>query len=327
MSIKIIKPGMEATLQDGGRMGFRNIGIGTGGAMDSFALQVSNFLVGNEASAAVMEINFPAPEILFQQDALISITGADLMALINEIPVKRWAPLLVKKDAVLRFSKPVSGARSYLAVKNGWQAQQWLGSYSTHLKVGAGGHLGRAVQKEDCISFENLNFTFAGNKMFNWQVSQFEQDKMYQPGNIIRCIKSIEWEVLDQASKENFEKELFLISGQSDRMGYRLIAKPLTMQQPVELISSAVDAGIIQLLPDGNSIILMADHQTTGGYPRIASILKADLPRLAQMKPGQSIKFMIVSLQQAETAFMAMQQLLKEIRSSCKLYLNKYFTN
>lgn len=324
MSIKIIKAGVLTTLQDSGRSGCRSMGIGSGGAMDIFAMSVANFLVGNDETNAVVEINFPAPEILFQQDALISLTGANFFATINETAVPLWKALLVKKDAVLKFSKPLSGTKLYLGLHGGFKAQKWLNSFSTHLKVGAGGHWGRALQKDDVINFNANTFSCKENKILPWHISQSELDKIYFPLNNIRCIKSAEWDLMLQIAKDEFEKNKYTISNQSDSMGYRLNSKPLLLQKPTALISSAVDAGTVQLLPDGNCIVLMADHQTTGGYPRIASVIKADIPKLAQIKPGQSFNFTIVSLQQAEAALLIMQQTLDEIKNACHLNIKKY---
>jgi antagonist of KipI len=208
-------------------------------------------------------------------------------------------------------------------VHGGWQATKWLNSYSTHLKLVTGGHYGRALQKDEIINFAANNFSFTENRILPWGISSKELYKMYQPPDKIRCIKSIEWDLLDAASKQNFEKNNCTVNNQSDRMGYRLKCQPLLMQQPTELISSAVDAGIIQLLPDGNCIVLMADHQTTGGYPRIAAVIKTDLPKLAQTKPGQSINFTIVSLQHAEEALIKMQQTWQEIKAACYLNFKK----
>jgi len=325
MSIKIIKQGVLTTLQDGGRKGFRSMGIGPGGAMDIFAMAVSNFLVGNYEQAAVLEINFPGPEILFQQNAIISLTGADLSASVNNEPLPLWKPFFVKKDALLKFKQPVHGAKTYLAVQGGWQSEKWLGSYSTHLQVAAGGHSGRALMKDDVISFKEDNFSLTGNKILNWHISHKETDRIYQPANNIRCIKSIEWHQLDEASKQNFEKNSFEITNQSDRMGYRLSGGSLLSDRSAELISSAVDSGTIQLLPDGNLIVLMADHQTTGGYPRIASVIKADLPKLSQGRPGQKIIFKTVTVKEAEEALISMEQVLTEIKAGCRLNFEKYF--
>ena len=325
MSIKIIKQGVQTTLQDTGREGFRAIGIGIGGAADVFAMMAANFLAGNDAEPAVMEINFRAPEILFQQNAIISLTGADPCATINNTVLPLWKPILIKKGEQLQFKQPLNGAKTYLAVQGGWKSDKWLGSYSTHLKVAAGGHLGRALQKNDTIDFNDHNFSLIENKALPWHISQHELDKIYQPQYIIRCVKSVEWNLLQVSSQQQFETGSFTISNQSDRMGCRLNGTTLSLQQPIEIISSAVDAGTIQLLPDGNLIVLMADHQTTGGYPRIVSVIKADLPKMAQLNPGQMINFKIITVKEAEDALISMQQILKEIKTSCHLNFKKYF--
>jgi antagonist of KipI len=323
MSIKIIKPGMAATLQGAVRSGYRSMGIGSSGAMDNFAMKAANYLTGNESSAAVIEINFPAPEIMFFQNALISVTGANFGAAINDSAVPGWTLLFVKKNSILQFKKRVSGARAYIAVQGGWQATEWLNSYSTHLKAAAGGYSGRILQKDDVIEFTATDLSFDENKIYPWHISEIELNKIYQPPSNIRCIHGIEWDLLDDVSKINFEKNDFIISEQSDRMGYRLNSAALLLQQQTELISSATDTGIVQLLPEGNCIILMADHQTTGGYPRIASVIKADLPKLAQAVPLSKINFACVSLQEAENTFTQMQKALREIKNACYFNLKK----
>ncbi len=314
---------MAATLQGAARSGYRSMGIGSSGAMDHFAMKAANYLTGNESAATVIEINFPAPEILFLQNAFISITGADFGAAVNDSAVPNWTLLFVKKNSILHFKKPVSGARAYIAVHNGWQAMQWLNSYSTHLKATAGGYGGRVLQKDDVIEFTVTDCSLEENKIFPWHISDKELDKIYQPKNNIRFIKGVEWDLLDDDSKAIFKNSNFIVSEQSDRMGYRLSGPSLLLQQPIELISSATDTGIVQLLPEGNCIILMADHQTTGGYPRIASVIKADLPKLAQAGPGSRINFTGVSLQEAESTFTQMQKILTEIKNACHLNFKK----
>ena len=324
MSIKIIKSGVLTTLQDGGRKGYRSMVIGSGGVMDIFAMSVANYLTGNNETAAVMEINFPAPEILFQQDALISVTGADFLATINGSALPMWKALFVQKDSLLKFTQPAHGTKLYLAVHGGFKADNWLNSYSTHLKVGAGGYQGRALQKDDILNFNKTDFSCNENKILPWSIAQQVLDKIYLPQNSIRCIKSAEWNLMDEVAKLNFIDIDFTISNQSDRMGNRLNGQPLLLQHPAEIISSAVDAGTVQLLPSGNCIVLMADHQTTGGYPRIAAVIKAELPKFTQIKPGQSFKFTIVSLQEAEDALLVMQQTLHDIKNACHLNIKKY---
>ena len=324
MSIKIIKAGAISTLQDAGRFGHRNIGVGSGGAMDVFAMTVANYLCGNGGQQPVIEINFPAPQILFEEDAVISLAGADFDATINDNNVPVWRTLLVKKDAVLKFKQPLSGAKLYLAVHGGWQEQQWLNSGSTHLKLGAGGYFGRALQKDDIIHCGSNKFLFEENKILPWQISLHELGRIYQPQNIIRCIKGAEYNLLNVWSKQKLKQNNFIINNQSDRMGIRLTGNSLSLKQSTELISSVVDAGVVQLLPEGNCIVLMADHQTTGGYPRIVSVIKADLPRLSQLSPGKVFRFKIITIKEAEDALMSMLQMLSEIKYACDHNLNKY---
>lgn len=323
MSIKVIKPGVLTTLQDLGRKGYREAGIGTGGAMDSFAASVSNYLVGNDETKAVMEINYPAPELIFIKDALISLTGADFFAVAEGLPVPLWSPLFIKKDAVLKFEKPLSGSKTYLAVSGGWQAESWLGSSSTNLQVQAAGYSGRALQKDDKILFHSP--ALRTDKKPSWNISQIELAKIYEPANTIRFMQSTEWNLMDETSKNNFTKTHFIISNQSNRMGYRLSGENLTLEKNIELISSPVDAGTIQLLPDGTLIVLMADHQTTGGYPRIGSVIKADLPKFSQLVPGQQVKFETVDLRLAEEELVSMKGLLKELKYGCHFNFKKHF--
>lgn len=323
MSIKIIKPGILTTIQDTGRTGFRNMGIGSSGAMDSFAIQVANYLTGNNATEAVLEINFPAPEILFLQNAVISLTGAHFTPIINAEKVPLWTTLFVKKGSILQCKQPVNGTKLYLAVQGGWQAEKWLNSFSTNLKAAAGGFFGSALKKDDNIDFTATTLSLDENKIFPWHISHLELDKIYSPQNNIRCTEGVEWNLLNDLSKQNFTGNDFIISHQSNRMGYRLNNQPLLLKHPTELISSAVDIGTVQLLKDGNCIILMADHQTTGGYPRIASVIKADIPKLAQAKPGQALSFKMISIQEAEDVLISMQQTLEEIKKACFLNLSK----
>lgn len=315
---------MQTTLQDEGRFGYRHIGVGSGGAMDIFAMKVSNYLCGNDEKKPVMEINFPAPEILFEQDAMISLAGADFSATINDTVVPVWQTILVKKGSILKCKQPLSGAKLYLAVKGGWQAQQWLNSCSTHIKLASGGFNGMALQKNAVVDFTALNFTITENKILPWSIAQSGLDKIYQQHNHVRYTNGAEYHWLDAVSQQNFAQNSFTISHQSDRMGFRLNGKQLLRQVHDEMISSAVDAGTVQLLPDGNCIVLMADHQATGGYPRIASVIKADLPKLAQLTAGTSIHFTPVTIKEAEEALISMHETLAEIKNACNFNLKKY---
>ena len=321
MSIKILKPGICSTIQDLGRTGFRSLGIGPGGTMDFFAATTANYLVGNDGKQPVIEMHFPAATICFNSNAIISITGANFDAHINEVPVEMYQPLFVEKNAVLSFKKNISGARVYLAIHKGMEAEKWLGSYSTHLKITAGGYKGRLLQKDDIISIYTITDKLNKNKI---KLSPAVLEKLYKKQSAVRCIAGPHWLLLDADSEKRILQSAFTISNQSDRMGYRLTGENCYLQNPVELISSPVTFGTVQLLPDGQLIILMADHQTTGGYPNIATVIAADIPRFAQMPVNRQLHFQLVSLQHAEEMLLSIHQLLAEIKTGCKNFYEKH---
>ncbi|MEI8059212.1 MAG: biotin-dependent carboxyltransferase family protein [Ferruginibacter sp.] len=314
MSIKIIKPGICSTVQDEGRTGHRYLGIGPGGVMDFFAASVANYLVGNEKNVPVFEMHFPAATLLFQTDAIISITGADFDAHINDAPISLYQPVFIKMNSILSFKKNCSGVRTYMAIQGGIIADQWLGSYSTQIKLKVGGFEGRILQKEDEVT---LKATAKSNKKI-FSITPKIVNNIYNDKSSIRFIIGPEYPLLNTVSKKIFSSSAFVISNQSDRMGYRLNGQALFLKKIVEFISSPVGFGTIQLLPNGNLIVLMADHQTSGGYPRIASVITADLPRLAQLPVNAAINFKLVTLSEAEEILISMHQTIDEIHIGCK---------
>jgi antagonist of KipI len=311
------------SLVSDGREGFRSLGIGPGGAMDFFAMKTANYLVGNDTEA-VIEIGHSPAEVLFQSDCLISTTGRGFEAYLNNELIPLWKPIKIKESSILKLKKNAGGAWAYLSVAGGWKAQEWLGSTTTNLNAKSGGFYGRILQKEDVIESNGSKIQFSETKILPWGISVNELNKVYSPSNILRCIPSVEADLLSSASKKKIESGEFILTSQSNRMGYRLKGEPLSLNEKTELISSPVDFGTIQLLPDGNLIVLMADHQTTGGYPRIASVIKADLAKLAQLLPGDKIKFKMVSLTEAESELSSRQLKLNELKESCHLKLKSY---
>ena len=264
---------------------------------------------------------------MFNRPALIAVAGADFSPSINGEKIPSNHPVLVNKNSILQFHKIVKGARAYLAINGGINVQQWLGSSSTHLKAGLGGYNGRALQKEDEISFNTPGniFSLLKEKEFivlPWQADDNRGDVKGEtfilPGN--------EWERLTSSSKENFVMTSFVITNQSDRMGYRLNNIPLSSMNNEEVVSSAVSFGTVQLLPDGRLIVLMADHQTTGGYPRIAHVISAHQKRLAQMKAGDKIYFRLTDQQTAEELMVKQQQHLRQLQNACKFRLEEFLS-
>lgn len=327
MSLKIFKAGILDTIQDQGRYGHQHLGINPGGVMDKFSAQIANMLVGNDVKEAVIELHFPASVFIFQQPALIALSGADFSASINGEKIPSLHPVLVNKNSVLQFHRAAKGARAFIAVKGGFNIPIWLGSFSTNLKAAAGGFMGRALRKDDEIGFKksSTNISYLGTKEFlvlpwkadhKWENSS-TNEIFILPGN--ECCR------LTDKSKEKIFGQPFTITNQSDRMGFRLKGEPLLTTTNEEVISSAVGFGTVQLLPDGQLIVLMADHQTTGGYPRVAHVISAHHSRLAQMKAGEMVRFRLANQQMAEELLIKQQQHLLQLQNACTFKLQEFF--
>lgn len=344
MSLQIIKAGILDTIQDGGRHGFQHLGINPTGAMDQYAMQVANALVGNRLDEAVIEMHFPASAFLFGYPSLIALSGADFSATINGDAVLQLHPIRVNKNDVLQFHRPVQGARTYLAIAGGMHIKKWLGSQSTHLKAKTGGYQGRNLHKGDEILFRqsfpatpaksefvvlpwkaDMNCLPAETSVFVNTTSGGFVKARIDDTNELLVLPGNEWDRLTTESKENFLMTSFVITQQSDRMGYRLNNIPLPVMTNEEVVSSAVSFGTVQLLPDGKLIILVADHQTTGGYPRVAHVISAHQSRLAQLKAGDKLHFRFTDKQTAEELWIKQQQHLLQLKNACTFRLNEYF--
>lgn len=315
---------MMDLVQDKGRTGFQYLGINPSGVMDRYAMQVANALVGNDPNEAVIEMHFPAPVILFSYPALIAISGADFTADLNGEPLPHLHPVWVDKNDVLQFHKPIHGTRAYLAIAGGVHADEWLGSRSTNLKAGRGGFGGRQLRKGDELLLrQSFPQPPGGNgfRILPWKADTYWGDDIKE----IAVLPGNEYERLCTASRESFALTSFVITRHSDRMGYHLDNIPLPVMTQQELVSSAVNFGTVQLLPDGKLIILMADHQTAGGYPKIAHVISAHHSRLAQMKAGDRIRFRVTRQSVAEEMYYRQQQHLLQLQNACTFRLEEYF--
>jgi antagonist of KipI len=324
MSLKVFKAGMLDTIQDMGRYGYQQLGINPGGVMDKFSAQIANTLVGNNRNEAVIELHFPSSIFIFQEPALIALGGADFSASINGEKIPCHHAILVNKNSILQFHQTVKGTRVYLAVRGGFEIEMWMNSSSTHLKAKAGGYKGRNLQKEDeLILRQPMNCRLLKENEFivlPWQADTQWNDS----GEEIFIVPGNEWERLTHESKENLLMTTFVITQQSDRMGYRLNNIPLHKISNGEIVSSAVGFGTVQLLPDGRMIILMADHQTTGGYPRIAHVITAHHTKLAQMKAGDKICFRLTDQRVAEELLMKQHRHLLQLQNACTFRLTEF---
>lgn len=322
MSLKIIKAGVLDTLQDKGRLGAQDRGINPGGAMDVFSAKLANCLIGKEMDSPVIEMHFPAPVIQFSEATIICITGANFSPAIDKKEIPLHQPVVINENSILTFNVARSGARCYLSILQKLQLEPWLNSYSTNLKAQAGGLYGRSFQKGNIILFEENNavVNFLNGKNFfvlPWMAKPFTSTS----NPAIAVIEGSEWNWLNEESKQLFLNDFFFISTDADRMGFRLLGKELQVKEQKQLVSSGVAFGTIQLLPNGQLIVLMADHQTTGGYPRIANIISADLPAFAQMRPKETVKFFMTSIDVAEEKLLQQHAylLLVQYASSFKI--------
>ncbi len=317
MSIFFLTNSLLTTVQDLGRNGVRTFGINPNGAMDQKAARLINILLGNDEDEAVLEIHFPAPKILFERNAVISLGGADFSAQVENRKIESWQIVAVEKNQSLSFPNKISGNRLYLSVKGGFEIEDWLGSRSTNLKAKIGGFYGRKLQKNDRI---NLKSQISNLKsQIPLKISPHFVSN-YSDRHKIRIIEGAEFDLLTGLSTENFLKSEFTITPKSDRMGYRLQGEPLYLLHDKKMVSSAVSFGTIQLLPNNQMIVLMADHQTTGGYPRIGNVIREDLAALAQLGGRDKISFEIVSFAEAENLALEFEKELNFLKTGVNLY-------
>nr|WP_121269505.1 biotin-dependent carboxyltransferase family protein [Pedobacter schmidteae] len=312
MGIKVIKAGLLTTVQDLGRIGYQKDGIVISGAMDTLALQIGNILIGNEPGTAGLECTLMGPKLLFETDQLMAITGGDLSPMLDGQRIKMWRPVFVRKGAILSFGAAVKGCRTYLSFFGGFDLPKVLGSHATYLKAGFGGFNGRMLKNDDVLSFTQT-YPYKG-ETFNWSADL----KLYPDleDHEIRVMEGPEYGLFTEESLAVFLKNGAVISTEADRMGYRLEAPALKMTIPKEMLSSAVTFGTIQVTSSGSSILLMADHQTTGGYPRVLQVITADLHKLAQMKSGTHMSFKLVTLAEAQAALRDQQKLINQLKQT-----------
>lgn len=317
--IKIEQCGFLTTLQDTGRTGYLQYGVSKGGAMDNDAAQLANVLVGNDADETVLELTQSPHRFLFTADAVVAFTGGGLQPETEQQLLPLLQPVFIAAGTVINCKQPLPGFRLYMAVAGGFAADEFLQSSSTDLLAKAGGFTGRPLKKTDILTQKNkhsklqqqlLQVLKAGAAIELFQSSESMMD------TAIRILKGAEWNDLTNESATNFTQQVFTVTQQSNRMGYRLKTETLQTNQSCDIVSSPVTQGTVQLTSSGEMIILMADAQTVGGYPRIAQVCAADLSLLAQKKPGDTIQFQIVSLQEAEELYMKRADDLKRIQEA-----------
>lgn len=293
MAFKVIKPGLLALVQDLGRHGYQSLGLTTGGPMDEMAFRWSNALLDNDTNSAQIEITFGMFSLEAQADTSIAITGADLGATLNDKSISPWRSYAIKKGDILAFHQPVWGLRAYLAVKGGFLCEPTLGSVATVMREKIGGLTGKGdkLQKGDILKYQP--FTHHQDRAVpRLAIPNYGQTE-------IPVILSYQYESFSTLERANFFSSDYRVSGNSDRMGYRLEGKVISSDLK-GIISEGIAYGAIQIPKDGQPIVLLRDRQTIGGYPKIGCVTRYGGSILSQQKPGDVIQFTPITVDQAE---------------------------
>lgn len=338
MSIRVMKPGMLTTVQDLGRWGFQKYGVPVSGAMDKDAARIANMLVGNEETDAVLEVTLSGAEFRMEHSGLIAICGGDLKPVMDGEALPMWRPLFINEGSRIKFRGPdyssKRGCRAYIAAAGGMDIPVLMGSRSTYVRGGLGGYSGRMLQSGDSLPIlkpevrsrllEQL-IADKGEKRSGYVTTSWfiNPSLIYSRENVIRVVEGNHFTWMSSHSQIRFEQQKYVIEPSSDRMGYRLrgMDGPLELQGEIELLSEGVSEGTIQLPPVGEPIVLLADRQTTGGYPRIAQVASVDLALLAQLPPGVHLSFRLIRVQEAETLLIMKEILMNQLRSAIQLKL------
>jgi antagonist of KipI len=305
---EVIRAGTMATIQDLGRPGHQRFGMPVSGAMDAFSLRAANLLVGNEFSLAAIEIALGGLELRTESDCVAAICGAALGVKLDGQPCPLWKSLLIRRGQRLAWSGGGPGVWSYLAVAGGLEGEAILGSKSTYLRGAYGGIAGRAVRTGDVL---HAGASLEPPAAPAGRTLSGEWIPCYTDLSAIRVIIGPDADMFTPEAIHLLLTAEFQVSNRSDRMGYRLHGPGLAHRGLAEIFSGAVTAGSIQVPADRQPIVLMADHQTTGGYPQIATVITADLSVMAQRGPGQTVRFAQVSVEQAQDLLARQQAFLR----------------
>jgi len=318
--VGVERAGIQTTVQDGGRFGYQHLGVVPSGAMDMESLLLANAMVANGSDEATLEMVLQGPTLRFACEALIALAGASfgiraaLGQSVTLLPTNR--PILLAAGTQVSFEHAQDGARAYLAVAGGFDVPSILGSRCTYIPAGFGGHNGRALKKGDVLALSPQASTLArarfntlhkkntgvvchgsAARTVRWSVRprSLPEDEV----TLVRFINGRHRALFTAQALQAFESSTYRISPDSNRMGYRMVGPRLERANTGDVLSEPTNLGTVQVPPDGAPIVLMADHQTTGGYAKIAEIASADIPRLAQLRPGQEVRFAPCSLAQA----------------------------
>lgn len=297
MSITVLNPGLLTTVQDLGRVGYQQFGVSVSGVMDPRAAAIGNILVGNPQGEAVLECTLMGPQLKFETDEVIAVTGGDLSPTLDGQPVPTYAALAVKAGQTLRFGAPKAGCRAYIAFAGGLDIPLVMGSRSTYMKAAIGGFEGRKLQKGDALG---LRAPVAGYA--NLHQRAIAPEFVPRPVCTLRVVLGPQDDAFTPEGVATFLGSEYTVTNEFDRMGCRMDGPAIQHKNGGDIISDGIAFGAIQVPGSGKPILMGADRQTTGGYTKIATVISADFRLLAQLKAGDKVRFEAVSVQAAQQA-------------------------
>ena len=302
MSITILKAGLQDLIQDLGRNGYTHMGISPSGAADKIAFRIGNLLLKNDINDSSIEITLLGGSYYFNKDAIIILTGSNFTSTLDGKKLSFFEPLYTKAGQTLTINQTNNGARCYLGIKGGFQVPLVLNSRSTHVLSKIGGLNGRSLEKNDEIMFSNSNNqNFNKNKNFH-----IDNDR-----SLLRVTEGLQYDLFDSANKKLFFNKKFKVTHNSNRMGLRITGPNIYCKKSKDILTEGIPLGAIQIPGDGDSIISFVDHQTTGGYPKIANVIAADFHKVGQLKPGDKFLFKLVSIKEAESLYFKQKRSLE----------------
>jgi antagonist of KipI len=323
--IQVLEPGLFTTVQDLGREGFGSLGVSPSGAADRISLRMGNRLLTNEQGAAGLEMTLLGGTFAFPDGAVLSLAGSDFGATLEEKPIELWRAHVAKPGQVLRLGPTRSGARCYLCVQGGIEVELFLGSASTHVLSGLGGHQGRALRKGDELKLGSGNREVVGEGRGAARLGRRALPKssgtlrrslsaralsQLTPQKVLRVTLGPQSGWFPEAAQELFYSSTYRVAEESNRMGIRLEGTAVPAPAGGEMISEGVSLGAVQVPEGGQPIILFVEQQTTGGYPKIANVISADLHRLGQLRPRDEVRFELLDMEMARRLLIEQEELL-----------------
>ena len=342
MGMEIMMPGAFTTVQDRGRTGYLNQGFLECGACDKYAMTLANFFAGNlsKPDQAVLEFTLKGGDITFTSDEVIALAGANMSPMKNGTPIPMYRPVLMRKGDRLSLSTASVGLRTYLAVYGGIAIPPVFGSRSTDIKCHLGGFEGRALQRGDCLEteksreeikdfyhmFKNADLNTAIGEQEAWfripsTPGRYIGDKRYV---LLRSVPGPQDDAFTEKGKNAFKSTPYRLSADCDRMAYRLSGPEVELKKGADIISDGIMEGSVQITPSGLPMVMMADHQTTGGYAKIATVISTDIPSLAQLRPGEWVTFQYVTVMSAVEIARKEYRKLQELKKRIETAIGKW---